>query len=41
MVDGFMEKVREGVEKGYGSGFGGSGFKFNEEEDVRIVVKEV
>ncbi|XP_009146915.2 DEAD-box ATP-dependent RNA helicase 42 [Brassica rapa] len=40
MADGFMEKVREGVEKGRGSGFGGSGFKFNEEEDVRRAAKE-
>ncbi|KAF3605584.1 hypothetical protein DY000_02051059 [Brassica cretica] len=45
MTDGFMERVREGVEKGRGSGFGGSGFggsgfKFNEEEDVRKAAKE-
>ncbi|KAL0708275.1 hypothetical protein Bca4012_074701 [Brassica carinata] len=40
MADGFMERVREGVEKGHGSGFGGSGFKFNDEEDVRRAAKE-
>ncbi|KAF8069350.1 hypothetical protein N665_1141s0011 [Sinapis alba] len=40
MADGFMEKVRQGVEKSHGSGYGGSGFKFNEEEDVRKAAKE-
>ncbi|KAJ0263675.1 DEAD/DEAH box helicase domain-containing protein [Hirschfeldia incana] len=40
MAGGFMEKVRQGVERGHGSGFGGSGFKFNEEEDVRRAAKE-
>ena len=40
MADGFMEKVRQGVERGHGSGYSGSGFKFNEEEDVRRAAKE-
>ena len=33
MADGFMAKVKAGTEVTHGSGYGGSGFKFNEEED--------
>ncbi|KAL0900531.1 hypothetical protein Bca101_084492 [Brassica carinata] len=40
MADGFMERVRQGVERAHGSGYSGSGFKFNEEEDVRKAAKE-
>ncbi|MCI92984.1 DEAD-box ATP-dependent RNA helicase 42-like, partial [Trifolium medium] len=33
LVDGFMAKVTQGLEQAYETGYGGSGFKFNEEED--------
>ncbi|CAI9770605.1 unnamed protein product [Fraxinus pennsylvanica] len=36
-----MAKVNQGLEQAHGTGYGGSGFKFNEEEDkVRRAVKE-
>lgn len=41
-VDDFIVKVSQGIEQVYGSGYGGSGFKFNEEEEeVCKVVKKV
>ncbi|XP_068653685.1 DEAD-box ATP-dependent RNA helicase 42-like [Aristolochia californica] len=33
LADGFMAKVKQGTEQAHGTGYGGSGFKFNEEED--------
>ncbi|GAA0157447.1 RNA helicase [Lithospermum erythrorhizon] len=33
LADGFMAKVNQGIEQAHGTGYGGSGFKFNEEED--------
>ncbi|XP_068647266.1 DEAD-box ATP-dependent RNA helicase 42-like [Aristolochia californica] len=33
LADGFMAKVKQGTERAHGTGYGGSGFKFNEEED--------
>ncbi|XAR56870.1 RNA helicase [Bertholletia excelsa] len=33
LADGFMAKVNQGLEQAHGTGYGGSGFKFNEEED--------
>eukprot|EP00850_Spirogloea_muscicola_P002273 SM000008S22362 [mRNA] locus=s8:1237126:1241861:- [translate_table: standard] len=33
MADTFMEKVKGGTEQMHSSGYGGSGFKFNEEEE--------
>ncbi|KAF8364608.1 hypothetical protein HHK36_033422 [Tetracentron sinense] len=33
LADGFMAKVSQGLEQVHGTGYGGSGFKFNEEED--------
>ncbi|KAL5730112.1 RNA helicase [Ranunculus cassubicifolius] len=36
LADGFMVKVSQGIEKLHGSGYGGSTFKFSEEEDEAI-----
>ncbi|KAF0901249.1 hypothetical protein E2562_038827 [Oryza meyeriana var. granulata] len=33
LADRFMAKVKQGTEQAHGTGYGGSGFKFNEEED--------
>ncbi|EES14464.1 DEAD-box ATP-dependent RNA helicase 42 [Sorghum bicolor] len=33
LADRFMAKVKQGTERTHGTGYGGSGFKFNEEED--------
>jgi ATP-dependent RNA helicase DDX46/PRP5 len=33
LADRFMAKVKQGTEWTHGTGYGGSGFKFNEEED--------
>ncbi|KAI5083529.1 hypothetical protein GOP47_0003272 [Adiantum capillus-veneris] len=33
LAEDFMAKVNQGTEQSHGSGYGGSGFKFNEEED--------
>ncbi|KAL1543874.1 DEAD-box ATP-dependent RNA helicase 42 [Salvia divinorum] len=33
LADGFMAKVNQGLEQAHGTGYGGTGFKFNEEED--------
>ncbi|XP_078446791.1 DEAD-box ATP-dependent RNA helicase 45-like [Wolffia australiana] len=33
LAEGFMVKVNQGTEQAHGTGYGGSGFKFNEEED--------
>jgi hypothetical protein len=33
LVEGFKAKVSQGTEHAHGTGYGGSGFKFNEEED--------
>uniref|UniRef100_A0ACD5ZKK1 Uncharacterized protein n=1 Tax=Avena sativa TaxID=4498 RepID=A0ACD5ZKK1_AVESA len=33
LADQFMSKVKQGTEQAHGTGYGGSGFKFNEEED--------
>ena len=33
LADRFMAKVKQGTERAHGTGYGGSGFKFNEEED--------
>ncbi|KAF3583987.1 hypothetical protein F2Q69_00027210 [Brassica cretica] len=41
IADGFMVKVRQGTEQAHGTGYGGSGFKFNEEEEeVRKAAKK-
>lgn len=41
LADGFMVKVNQGLEQAHGTGYGGSGFKFNEEEDeVRKAAKK-
>ncbi|KAI3474022.1 hypothetical protein Pfo_028810 [Paulownia fortunei] len=41
VADGFMAKVNQGLEQAHGTGYGGSGFKFNEEEDeVRRAAKK-
>ncbi|EPS62515.1 hypothetical protein M569_12274, partial [Genlisea aurea] len=41
LADGFMAKVNQGIERAHGTGYGGSGFKFNEEEDeVRRAAKK-
>uniref|UniRef100_A0A251INW9 RNA helicase n=1 Tax=Manihot esculenta TaxID=3983 RepID=A0A251INW9_MANES len=41
LADGFMAKVNQGLEQAHGTGYGGSGFKFNEEEDEkRIAAKK-
>ncbi|KAJ0257495.1 DEAD-box ATP-dependent RNA helicase 42 [Hirschfeldia incana] len=41
IADGFMTKVRQGTEQAHGTGYGGSGFKFNEEEEeVRKAAKK-
>ncbi|KAL1819674.1 hypothetical protein DCAR_0415978 [Daucus carota subsp. sativus] len=41
LADGFMAKVNQGTEQAHGTGYGGSGFKFNEEEDeVRKAAKK-
>uniref|UniRef100_A0A2P2MRT2 RNA helicase n=1 Tax=Rhizophora mucronata TaxID=61149 RepID=A0A2P2MRT2_RHIMU len=40
-AEGFMAKVNQGLEQVHGTGYGGSGFKFNEEEDEkRIAAKK-
>ncbi|KAK9747809.1 hypothetical protein RND81_02G015500 [Saponaria officinalis] len=33
LADGFMVKVKQGLEQAHGTGYGGSGFKFDEQED--------
>ncbi|GJN12562.1 hypothetical protein PR202_ga30848 [Eleusine coracana subsp. coracana] len=33
LADQFMAKVKQGTERAHGTGYGGSGFKFNDEED--------
>ncbi|KAG6501610.1 hypothetical protein ZIOFF_041493 [Zingiber officinale] len=33
LANAFMAKVNQGTEQAHGTGYGGSGFKFNEEED--------
>lgn len=33
LADGFMAKVNQGLEQAHGTGYGGTGFKFNGEED--------
>ncbi|KAI3836818.1 hypothetical protein MKW98_005151 [Papaver atlanticum] len=33
LSDGFMAKVNQGLEQAHGTGYGGTGFKFNGEED--------
>ncbi|KAI3994294.1 hypothetical protein MKX01_012551 [Papaver californicum] len=33
LVEGFMGKVNQGLEQAHGTGYGGTGFKFNGEED--------
>ncbi|KAJ4963773.1 hypothetical protein NE237_023712 [Protea cynaroides] len=41
LADEFMAKVNQGTEQVHGTGYGGSGFKFNEEEDeVRKAAKK-
>ncbi|KAF5192949.1 Dead-box atp-dependent rna helicase [Thalictrum thalictroides] len=41
LADGFMAKVNQGLEQAHGTGYGGSGFKFNDEEDeVRKAAKK-
>ncbi|KAI7742287.1 hypothetical protein M8C21_002475 [Ambrosia artemisiifolia] len=41
LADGFMAKVNQGLVQAHGSGYGGSGFKFNEEEEeVRKAAKK-
>ncbi|KAL6180839.1 hypothetical protein ACLB2K_047498 [Fragaria x ananassa] len=41
LADNFMAKVTQGLEQAHGTGYGGSGFKFNEEEDeVRRAAKK-
>uniref|UniRef100_A0A1J3G9V7 RNA helicase n=1 Tax=Noccaea caerulescens TaxID=107243 RepID=A0A1J3G9V7_NOCCA len=41
IADGFMSKVKQGLEQAHGTGYGGSGFKFNEEEEeVRKAAKK-
>ncbi|KAI4364331.1 hypothetical protein MLD38_020439 [Melastoma candidum] len=41
LADTFMAKVNQGLEQAHGTGYGGSGFKFNEEEDeVRRAAKK-
>ncbi|OVA05854.1 Helicase [Macleaya cordata] len=41
LADGFMAKVNQGHEQAHGGGYGGSGFKFNEDEDgMRIAAKK-
>lgn len=41
LADGFMAKVKQGLEQAHGTGYGGSGFKFNEEEEeVRKAAKK-
>ncbi|XP_047316712.1 DEAD-box ATP-dependent RNA helicase 42 [Impatiens glandulifera] len=41
IADGFMAKVNQGLEQAHGTGYGGSGFKFNEEEEeVRKAAKK-
>ncbi|KAL1219758.1 DEAD-box ATP-dependent RNA helicase 42 [Cardamine amara subsp. amara] len=41
VADGFMAKVKQGIEQAHGTGYGGSGFKFNEEEEeVRKAAKK-
>ncbi|CAN1235339.1 DEAD-box ATP-dependent RNA helicase 42 [Linum perenne] len=41
LSDSFMAKVNQGLEQAHGTGYGGSGFKFNEEEDEkRIAAKK-
>lgn len=41
LADSFMAKVNQGLEQAHGTGYGGSGFKFNEEEDeVRRAAKK-
>ncbi|KAK2973326.1 hypothetical protein RJ640_027969 [Escallonia rubra] len=41
VADAFMAKVNQGLEQAHGTGYGGSGFKFNEEEDeVRRAAKK-
>jgi len=41
LAEGFMAKVTQGLEQAHGTGYGGTGFKFNEEEDeVRKAAKK-
>ncbi|KAK7244138.1 hypothetical protein RIF29_38956 [Crotalaria pallida] len=41
LADSFMAKVNQGLEQAHGTGYGGSGFKFNEEKDeVRRAAKK-
>lgn len=41
LAEGFMAKVTQGLEQAHGTGYGGTGFKFNEEEDeVRRAAKK-
>ncbi|KAG4987388.1 hypothetical protein AAZX31_11G012000 [Glycine max] len=41
LAGSFMAKVNQGLEQAHGTGYGGSGFKFNEEEDeVRKAAKK-
>ncbi|KAF5740989.1 hypothetical protein HS088_TW11G01071 [Tripterygium wilfordii] len=35
LAGSFMAKVNQGLEQAHGTGYGGSGFKFNEEEDEK------
>ncbi|KAF4347189.1 hypothetical protein G4B88_013154 [Cannabis sativa] len=41
LAEGFMEKLSQGMEQSHGTGYGGSGFKFNEaEEELRRAAKK-
>ena len=41
LADGFMAKVNQGLEQAFRTGYSGSGFKFNEEDDEkRIAAKK-
>ncbi|KAL3628559.1 DEAD-box ATP-dependent RNA helicase 42 [Castilleja foliolosa] len=40
LADRFMAKVNQGLVQAHGTGYGGSGFKFNEEDEVRKAAKK-
>lgn len=35
LADGFLQKKKQGLVQGHGSGYGGSGFKFDDDEEDR------
>lgn len=36
MAEAFLSKKKQGLVQGHGSGYGGSGFKFDKAEDAKV-----